>query len=89
MQACLTVAKLAGKNVDLVIDTEEERKAPAYKAFNPTNKFPILETPEGTIQESHAIAKFLAHGHASLLGANATERAQIDSWMNWVQSGVI
>ena len=89
VNCCRVVAKLAGKTVDLVIDTDEERKAASYKAFNPTNKFPILETPEGNIQESHAIAKFLAHGHATLLGANAVERAQIDSWLNWVQSGVL
>jgi elongation factor 1-gamma len=86
---CQVTAKLAGKNLTVVIDTEEDRKAAAYKAFNPTNKFPLLETPEGNLSESQAIAKFLAHGHATLLGANAVERAQVDQWMNWLQSGVM
>jgi len=86
---CQVVAKMNNKQVTLVVDTEEERKSPAYKAFNPTGKFPLLETPEGNLQESHAIGKFLAHGHATLLGSNAIERAQIDQWMNWLQSGVM
>ena len=85
---CQVVAKMANKPLEMVIDTEEDRKAPAYKNFNPSNKFPLLETPEGNLSESHAIAKFLANGHATLLGSNPVERAQIDQWMNWLQSGV-
>lgn len=75
------------KTLEVVIDTEETRADPAYKAFNPTNLFPLLVCDEGKLSESHAIAKYLAHGHASLLGSNHLERAQIDQWMNWVQSG--
>lgn len=85
---CLVVGKMNGKVPELVIDSDERRAEKEYKSFNPTNKFPILETPEGNLQESHAIAKFLASGHASLLGKNAVERAQIDMWMNWLASGV-
>ena len=43
----------------------------------------MLETNEGVLHESVAIAKFLAHG-TPLLGANDLERAQIDQWTNWV-----
>lgn len=85
---CLVIGKMNGKVPELVIDSDETRASKDYKSFNPTNKFPILETPEGNLQESHAIAKFLASGHASLLGSNAVERAQIDAWMNWLASGV-
>ena len=84
---CVVVAKMNKKQVEVVIDSDETRAEASYKAFNPTNKFPLLETPEGKLSESHAVAKYLAHGHASLLGANALERAQVDQWMNWVQSG--
>ena len=48
-----------------------------------TGKFPMLETPEGNLNESVAIAKYLAHGHATLLGTNHVERAQIDQWCLW------
>jgi elongation factor 1-gamma len=30
-----------------------------------------------------AIAKYLAHGHASLLGSSDLERAQVDQWTNF------
>ena len=88
VQACQVIAKMAGKNVALEIVSDERRAEKSYKEINPTNKFPLLETPEGNLQETQAIAKFLAHGHASLLGGNAVERAQIDQWLNWWQSGV-
>ena len=85
---CLVIGKMSGKVPQLVIDSDERRAEKDYKSFNPTNKFPVLETPEGNLQESHAIAKFLAAGHASLLGTNDVERAQVDMWMNWLASGV-
>ena len=80
---CQVVAKVAGKNVEMVIDNEETRATKEYKTFNPTNKFPLLVTPEGNISESIAVAKYLAHGHATLLGGNGVQRAQVDQWMNW------
>ena len=83
---CLVVAKLNNKDVTLELVSEETRATKEYKEINPTNKFPLLETPEGTLQESIAIAKFLAHG-GSMLGANAVERAQIDQFCSWIISG--
>jgi elongation factor 1-gamma len=44
----------------------------------------MLETNEGVLHESMAIAKYLANGHQTLLGTNDLERAQIDQWTNWV-----
>jgi glutathione S-transferase len=75
VNSCRVVGRLAGKDLTLVIDSDETRASPEYKALNPTNKFPLLETPEGNLQESHAIAKFLASSHATLMGANPVERA--------------
>jgi len=81
------VAKIAGKPLSTFHVSAEQKNEASYKAINPSGKFPLLETPEGTLLESHAIVKFLAHGHASLLGTNAVERALIDQWMNWMASG--
>ena len=75
---------MAGNDPELVVDSAETRATAEYKAFNPTNKFPILETPMGNISESAAISKFLADGHATLLGTNDVERAQIDQWIAWI-----
>lgn len=86
---CSVVAKLAGKDLATVVDSDEARKEAAYKAFNPFARFPVLETAEGNLFEATAIAKFLANGHATLLGSSPVERAQIDQWVNWVESGVL
>lgn len=67
--------------------SDETRATKEYKAKNPTNKFPLLETPEGDLQESMTIAKYLAAGHPTLLGKNAVERAQIDEWTTWLING--
>jgi len=75
VQTCQVVAKMAGKNVELVVDSDERRAEKSYKEFNPTNKFPLLVTPEGKLSESVAVCKYLAHGHASLLGSSPVERA--------------
>ena len=37
-----------------------------------------LVTSEGSIQETYAIAKYMAHGHATLLGSSNEERAKMD-----------
>jgi len=81
---CQVVAKMAGKNVEVVVDSDEARAEKSYKEFNPTNKFPLLVAPEGKLSESSAIAKYLANGHASLLGSSPAERAQIDQWVCWL-----
>lgn len=83
---CRVIGKMAGKNLQVVVDSDETRATAEYKAFNPTNKFPLLVTPQGNLSESAAISKFLADGHDTLLGTNAVERAQIDQWCAWVQT---
>ena len=42
-----------------------------------------LVTSEGTIEETYAIAKYMAHGHATILGSSHEERAKIDQWCMW------
>ena len=72
---CRVVAKLAKKNVTSVQVKPEEKNSKEFKAKNIFGKFPMLETNEGILHESMAIAKYLAHGHATLLGGNDVERA--------------
>jgi len=70
-----------GKDISVDVVDADRIKSKEYKAINMTGKFPMLETPEGNISETIAIAKYLAHGHATLLGANAVEQAQVDQWL--------
>lgn len=83
--ACQVVANMAGKKVAVKIIDKDTIATPAYKAVNMTGKFPLLKTQEGCINESVAIAKFLASG-SKMMGANAVERAQIDQWCYWALS---
>ena len=77
------VAKLAGKKLDSTVLDAKTRNDKDWRAKNLFGKWPVLETKEGVICESMAIAKYLAAGHASLLGSNDVERAQVDQWTNW------
>jgi len=81
------VAKLAGKNVEVLLIDDETKASKEYKTKNPTVKFPILETDEGVLSESMSIAKFLANGHPSLLGTSVVERAKVDQWTAWIIAG--
>lgn len=47
----------------------------------------MLETEHGNISDAVAIAKYLAHGHASLLGHSVEQRASIDQWIYWYITG--
>ena len=85
-QFCRVVALQNGQKVELVVVPEADLAA--VKAKGVTGQFPMLETPEGNINESVAIAKFLAHGSATLLGTNNLERAQVDQWCYWFISKV-
>ena len=76
-------AEINGKQVEVEVVSDETKNSKEFKAKNLTGKFPLLETPEGNLSESIAIAKYLAAGHPTLLGTNAVERAKIDQWCLW------
>lgn len=52
-------------------------------ADNKTAVYPILDTPEGRLQCSSVIMRYLAHGHA-LEGASAFEKAAVQNWMDFI-----
>lgn len=86
--AARVVGEMAGKSVPAEVIDEERRNSKEYKAINMTMKFPMLETPEGNLNETIAIIKYLAHGHA-VLGANAVEAAKVDQWMYWAMTSAL
>lgn len=54
----------------------EDTKSKEYKAKSFTGKCPALETPEGILVESAAIARYIAEvGEGKLQGGNAWEAA--------------
>ena len=52
---------------------------------NPLGKVPVLETPEGCIFESNAIARYVARlrRDTSLYGSSFFESALVDQWMDY------
>jgi len=73
-------ANMNGKEIEVEIASDELKASKEFKAINMTGKFPFLTTPEGNLSESYAIAKYLAHGHATLMGSSNEERAKVDQW---------
>jgi elongation factor 1-gamma len=72
------VAKFVGVDVQVVGE-------------NPTKslvgKLPVLETAEGNLFESNAIARYLGRqGKNNLFGKNAFEAASVDQWMDFTQN---
>jgi elongation factor 1-gamma len=62
----------------------EANKTPAFLAKNPLGKVPVLETPQGSIFESNAIARYAARqGKNNIYGANAYEASLVDMWIEF------
>jgi len=65
----------------------EDTKSKEYKAKSFTGKCPALETPEGVIVESAAIARYIAEiGEGKLQGGNAWETANVNMWIDFSKS---
>jgi len=70
---------MTGQSAEIVVCDEAYRKTPAYKALTTTDKFPLLQTAEGSLHESSAIAKyFCSLAGGKFLGSTAVERSQVD-----------
>jgi len=73
----MITATLAKIPVEEVLLTEEQQKSKDYKLKCLTGKFPCLETQDGTIFESAAIAKHFArlNPDSKLAGVSPLEQA--------------
>ena len=56
-----------------------------------TGAYPLLDTPEGPLFESAAIARYIARlrPEANLSGQNAKEQAEIDQWIDFTNCSII
>lgn len=66
-------------------DFDKDLKSESFKAKNPLQKVPVLETPSGCIFESTAIARYVARlrNDANLLGASNFQQGQVDQWIEF------
>jgi len=75
-------------NIDIELPKFEigkDNKTEEFRAKNPLQKVPVLETSSGCIFESNAIARYIARLRldTGLLGATAIEQGQVDQWVDF------
>lgn len=77
-------ASILGVSLNIVTLDEETRTSKEHKNKNPTGKYPLLESKEGTLSGVVSITKFLCKKSKKLLGDNsALSLTKIDQWSFW------
>ncbi|XWS67457.1 hypothetical protein CRYUN_Cryun04dG0008100 [Craigia yunnanensis] len=83
----LIAAEYSGIDVKLADNFEMgvSNKTPEFLKMNPIGKVPVLETPDGPIFESNAIARYVTRLKADnpLYGSSQYECALIDQWIDF------
>ncbi|KAJ3674818.1 hypothetical protein LUZ60_005434 [Juncus effusus] len=88
----LIAAEYCGVKVELVKEFQMgvSNKTPEFLKMNPLGKVPVLETPEGPIFESNAIARYVvkSKGDSTLHGSSVYEYAQIEQWIDFATTEI-
>ncbi|OAY83167.1 Elongation factor 1-gamma 2 [Ananas comosus] len=88
----LIAAEYSSVQVELVKNFEMgvSNKTPEFLKMNPLGKVPVLETPDGPIFESNAIARYVTRLKADnpLYGSSLIEYARIEQWMDFASSEI-
>ncbi|KAJ1392794.1 Thioredoxin-like superfamily [Sesbania bispinosa] len=83
----LIAAEYSGVQVELVNNFEMgvSNKTPEFLKMNPIGKVPVLETPDGPVFESNAIARYVTRLKADnpLYGSSLIEYARIEQWIDF------
>jgi elongation factor 1-gamma len=80
-------AEYSGVKVDLSPNFEMgvSNKTPEFLKMNPLGKIPVLETPDGAVFESNAIARYIAHlkPNNPLFGSSDIEYGHVEQWIDF------
>ncbi|KAL5567395.1 hypothetical protein UlMin_030559 [Ulmus minor] len=84
----LIVAEYTGVKIELAENFEMgvSNKTPEFIKMNPLGKVPVLETPDGAIFESNAIARYVARlksYESPLFGSSLLEYGQVEQWVDF------
>ncbi|XP_024032749.1 elongation factor 1-gamma, partial [Morus notabilis] len=83
----LIVAEYIGVKVDLVENFEMgvSNKTPEFIKMNPIGKVPVLETPDGPVFESNAIARYVTRLKADnpLYGSSLIDYGHVEQWIDF------
>ncbi|KAF3325467.1 elongation factor 1-gamma 2 [Carex littledalei] len=90
----LIAAEYSGVKVELVKDFQMgvSNKTPEFLKMNPLGKIPVLETPEGAIFESNAIARYgicmKSFHFISIYQPNIISYACVEQWMDFAATEI-
>lgn len=81
----LIAAQYVGVHIDVpAFQFGVDNKTPHFLSLNPAGKVPVLETAEGGVFESNAIARYVASlSDVGLLGKTDFEQAQQEQWIDF------
>eukprot|EP00252_Welwitschia_mirabilis_P026351 TRINITY_DN863_c0_g1_i3.p1 TRINITY_DN863_c0_g1~~TRINITY_DN863_c0_g1_i3.p1 ORF type:complete len:421 (+),score=56.65 TRINITY_DN863_c0_g1_i3:258-1520(+) len=83
----LITAEYVGVNVNPTPHFEMgvSNKTPEFLKMNPIGKVPVLETPDGPIFESNAIARYVARvkGGTNLFGSSLVDYGRVEQWIDF------
>lgn len=77
----LAAASFLRQNVSFV--HVENCKSKDFLAKSPLGRCPVLETPQGSLNQSNAIIRYFSY--LAGVSSNVFENAQVDSWLNFSQ----
>ncbi|XP_050237187.1 elongation factor 1-gamma-like [Mercurialis annua] len=88
----LIAAEYSGVKVELAANFEMgvSNKTPEFLKMNPIGKVPVLETPDGPVFESNAIARYVARlkNDNPLCGSSSIDCAHIEQWIDFSASEI-
>lgn len=83
----LIAAEYCGVKVELVKEFQMgvSNKTPEFLKMNPMGKVPVLETPDGCVFESNAIARYVTKlkPENSLFGSSPIDYAHVEQWIDF------
>jgi len=61
-----------------------------FRTMNPHGRVPVIDDNGTVVWESHAILRYLAarYGPSQFWSEDASERSQVDRWMDWAQTAL-
>lgn len=86
-QIAQTVAKAAGKTLEVKVLSATDRTEKELKTKNPLDRYPMLECPEGVLFDTLAICKYLSQG-TTLMGSSRSSAAKVISDIRMIETQV-
>lgn len=88
----LIAAEYSGVQVDVAKNFQMgvTNKSPEFLKMNPIGKIPVLETPEGCVFESNAIARYVTRLKADnpLYGSSLIDIGHIEQWIDFAATEI-